>query len=46
MRFLVDISEQMELAHGFCGENSDCDECACRIGEDDCIYNYEEEEEK
>ena len=41
MKVEVEITEQMELAHGFCGENSDCDGCACLIGTDDCIFNYE-----
>ena len=41
LKALVDITETMEIAHGLCDEDSDCNECPCQIGTDDCIYNYE-----
>lgn len=38
----VNITHEMEEAHdNYCGEDSDCDGCPCRIGEYDCIYNYD-----
>ena len=43
MRIVVEVTEQMELDHAKCSEDSDCDGCACLIGEDDCIFNHEEE---
>lgn len=40
MKVEVEITETMEIAHGLCNEDSDCYECPCCIGVDDCIYNY------
>ena len=37
----VDITEEMEDAHSCCCEDSDCNECPCHIGTDDCLFNYE-----
>ena len=41
LKALVDITERMVEARRYCSEDSDCNECPCHIGEDDCIYNYE-----
>ena len=44
IKALVDITEEMQDAHACCGE--DCNECPCKIGTDDCVYNYEMDEVK
>ena len=41
IKALVDITEEMQDARACCSEDSDCNECPCQIGTDDCIYNYE-----
>lgn len=40
LEVLVGITEEMQKARACCGEDSDCNECPCHIGTDDCIYNY------
>lgn len=40
LKALVDITEEMVEAHKCCSEDSDCNECPCHIGNDDCVYNY------
>jgi hypothetical protein len=37
---IVYITEEMEDAHSCCCEDSDCNECPCQIGTDDCVFNY------
>ena len=37
----VSITEEMQDAHACCCEESDCNDCPCQIGTDDCVYNYE-----
>ena len=46
LKALVDITEEMVKAHKCCSEDSDCNECPCHIGKDDCVYNYEIDEFK
>ena len=44
LKALVDITEEIVEARTYCCEDSDCNECPCQIGTDDCIYNYEIED--
>lgn len=38
----INITKEMEEAQRYyCGEDADCSECPCCIGDDDCVYNYD-----
>ena len=40
-KVLVEITEEMKDARASCSEDSDCNECPCQIGTDNCIYDHE-----
>lgn len=40
MKAIIEVTGQMEIDHALCGEDSDCQECSCCIGTDDCIFYY------
>ena len=37
----IEVTDLMYECWGDCGEDADCDNCECRIGTDDCIFNHE-----
>lgn len=43
MKAVIEITEQMEIDHALCSEDSDCEGYSCCIGTDECIYNYLED---
>lgn len=36
----IEVTDSMYNAFGYCGEDADCEDCECRIGYDDCIFNH------
>ena len=41
----VAVTDEMKEAYKHCGDDADCNECPCQIGNDDCIFNHEGIEE-
>lgn len=46
MKAEIELTPEMKKDREYCGEDSDCSECSCVIGKDDCIYNYIKEKDK
>ena len=44
MKAIIEITDDMAIAHALCGDDSDCAECPCVIGTDGCIFDYVTEE--
>ena len=42
-KFKIKLTKQMETDRALCNENSNCENCSCSLGTDDCILNYEVE---
>lgn len=34
------LTDEMAKDRLNCGEDTDCNECSCQMGTDDCIYNH------
>ena len=45
-KFKIKFTKQMEIDRALCNENSNCENCSCSLGTDDCILNYEIETKK
>lgn len=41
----LEITDSMYKSVDNCGEDGNCDDCECRIGNDDCIFNHEIEDQ-